>query len=168
MPITYHTGNISVDGTAIDATAEASRFDILDSDAEAIVIPVNCVGVMGKGLALQAKERWPGLEHYYRLHARVQLLRPGVPTISPYRPMGTNYVFFPTKDHWRNPSQLEWIEQGLDHLIILWRREGFSSIAVPPLGCGLGGLSWSEVHPLIVASLGSIEGLDLRIYGKEI
>lgn len=113
--------------------------NIFDSGADYLVNPVNTVGVMGKGLALEFSKRRPGLLVAYK-QACVQ----GV--LSTHQPwIYKDVVCFATKQHWRNPSQLEWIKEGLSNLVI---PEG-KSIAFPRLGCGLGGLDWNEVKPLI-------------------
>lgn len=138
--------------------------DILESEAQAIVIPVNCKGVMGKGLALQAKQKWPSVYDEYRQDCTSGVLRPG--HIGVYRTYNqARLVFgFPTKDHWRNPSKLCWIRTGLEALhdeIII--QEVFT-IAVPPLGCGLGQLHWADVRPLIEEQLSDIVGLTVEVY----
>lgn len=126
------------------------RGDILTSAAAYIVIPVNTVGVMGKGLALQAAKRWPDVDAAYRRWCAKQ------------RPKGGDYVMLgsdgpciiclATKEHWRNPSRLEWIEHGLGYLQVLAQFD--QPIALPMIGCGLGGLPEETVEPLIRRYLG--------------
>lgn len=119
---------------------------------DVIVNPVNCQGVMGKGLALQFKKRYPECYPGYKQYCDQKMLRPGLlhwvqlPTGCPQR-----YVLnFPTKDHWRNPSRLEWIEAGLQRFCHSYTRYGIRNAAFPALGCGEGGLSFDEqVLPLM-------------------
>ena len=135
--------------------------DIFDQPADILVNPVNCVGVMGRGLAAQFKRRYPAVFPAYRQACRDGDLRPGrillLPTGSD-RPRAIAH--FPTKRHWRDPSRIEDIDAGLRHLATTIRRLRTPSIAVPPLGCGLGGLDWHIVRPLIAARL---HGLDCAI-----
>jgi O-acetyl-ADP-ribose deacetylase (regulator of RNase III) len=141
--------------------------DILASGADALVNPVNCVGVMGKGLALAFKEAFPGNFRAYADACRHAEVQPGrilvVATDSTTPP---RFILnFPTKRHWRDGSRLEDIDAGLDALATEIRHRGIRSVAVPPLGCGLGGLDWAEVRPRIVAVLGALEGVEIRVYG---
>lgn len=120
--------------------------DILESEAEAIVIPVNCVGVMGAGLAKQLRDRYPHVYADYRAECSEGNMEVGQINVAYFEPA---VVYFPTKDHWRNKSKLEWIEQGMNGLEDAIRESKWKSIALPALGCGLGGLNWSSVLPLI-------------------
>lgn len=126
--------------------------DLLGSSMQAHINTVNCVGIMGKGIALQFKERYPEMfADYQKRCARkeVKLGRPYVYRVDEHRLI----INFPTKDHWKNKSDLKSIEEGLKYLsehILEWR---VTSLAVPPLGCGNGGLNWEDVHPLIVRYL---------------
>lgn len=141
--------------------------NLLDSKAEALVNTVNTVGVMGKGIALMFKEAFP--ENYERYEAacarkEVQL---GRMYVTERRDLlgGPKWVInFPTKAHWRFPSQLSWIEDGLDDLQKVIRENGIRSVAVPPLGSGNGGLPWGEVRRIIVDKLGRMEGVDVIVY----
>ena len=132
--------------------------DLFAQDCAVLVNTVNCVGVMGKGLALAVKQRWPACYHAYRAACQKGQLRPGQLHLwrnpaAPRPGQPQAIVNFPTKDDWRQPSRLEWIDQGLQALVKLARQERFPSLAVPPLGCGLGGLDWRQVQPLIVKHL---------------
>ena len=131
--------------------------DIFAQPADVLVNPVNCVGVMGRGLAARFKRRYPAV---FRA-CRDGELRPGrvllLPTGSA-RPRAIAH--FPTKLHWRVASRVEDIDASLHHLATTIRRHRVPSIAVPPLGCGLGGLDWHTVRPLIAARL---RGLDCAI-----
>ena len=131
---------------------ESRTGDILESDADFIVCPVNCMGTMGSGLAKQFKERFPRLEERYR----DELADGNLTTARPYIlfPDDTNYtqgiILFATKWHWKNPSQLKWITYSLWDLIDRFKRITFFDgrdmvIAFPKIGCGLGGLNWEDV-----------------------
>ena len=134
-------------------TGEIVGDDLFNTNADAIMIPVNCVGVMGKGLALQAKNKWPELDALYKYHLSEGLLKLGQVSFVNV----TNHltvVLIATKDHWRDPSQLNWIDAGLRNFIKQTHEEtkywGITSVAIPELGCGLGGLDWQlQVKPLI-------------------
>ena len=139
--------------------------NILD-DAGIIVIPVNTVGVMGAGLAKQAKVRFPLVDQAYRSALRLGCLEIGkvFPVYLPEKYL----LLLPTKKHWRNPSELEYVKQGLMSLTRFMKREPFKRIAIPKLGCGLGGLAWADVHEQIyyAAYILHQKGLDVAIYGE--
>lgn len=136
--------------------------NLLDDDAELLVNTVNCVGVMGKGLALQFARRYPQILSRYREACRTRELRPGAILRHPLA-SGRVIVSFPTKDDWRNPSRIEWIDTGLATLARSIQRHGHTSAAIPPLGCGLGGLRWADVRPLIERHMGDL-ACDVRVY----
>lgn len=124
--------------------------DIFLAPAEALVNPVNCVGVMGKGLALQFKQRFPANFHAYREACRKGLVRPGKVFIFDTGGTSPRFIInFPTKRHWRDRSRLEDIRAGLRDLAREVASRCISSVAIPPIGCGLGGLMRTEVFPLI-------------------
>jgi O-acetyl-ADP-ribose deacetylase (regulator of RNase III)/uncharacterized protein YwgA len=126
--------------------------DLFESQAQTLVNTVNCVGVMGKGVAEQFKRRFPEMFKDYKNRTDRKDLRLGEPYL--YRDSsGIQIVNFPTKDHWRSPSRLADIESGLDYLAAHLAEWGIASLAMPPLGCGNGGLEWSEVGPLIYSKL---------------
>lgn len=135
--------------------------NIFESSAQVIVNPVNCVGVMGAGLAKQFKERYPNSFQKYQIACRAALLEPGKLMIC--RENGKRILMFPTKVHWKDPSQLVYIEQGLTKLASEYQVRGIHSIAIPRIGCGLGGLDWDEVKPMIVAYLSKCS-MDVYIY----
>jgi O-acetyl-ADP-ribose deacetylase (regulator of RNase III) len=134
--------------------------NILEDSAEAIVIPVNTVGVMGKGLALQAAKEWPSVVPIYRLMLQTGELKIGQVFMVTHQP---RLILFPTKAHWRNPSKLEYIQQGLKSMAEEIAKLDLRSVAVPALGCGLGGLDWNTVRPLIEAALANTPA-DVRLY----
>lgn len=140
--------------------------DILGAQTEALVNTVNCVGVMGRGIALQFRKTFPeNYEAYRKVCARGDL-RPGVLFVFDVNRLhGPRYIInFPTKRHWRGRSRIEDIRLGLNALVEEVRRRGISSIAIPPLGCGLGGLDWQRVRPLIEESFASLPGVHVLVY----
>jgi O-acetyl-ADP-ribose deacetylase (regulator of RNase III) len=141
---------------------EAAAGDMLRAQAEALVNPVNCVGVMGRGLALQFKRAFPRNFAAYAEACRRGQVQPGrVLVVETGQSTTPRYIAnFPTKRHWKDPSRLADIDAGLVALRAEVARLGVRSIAVPPLGCGLGGLAWSEVRPRIYRALAA---LDVRV-----
>ncbi|MCY4583119.1 MAG: macro domain-containing protein [Chloroflexi bacterium] len=130
--------------------------DIFDQSAQAIVNPVNCVGVMGRGLALEFKRRYPAAFAAYRDACADQRLKPGRVFLYDTGEQQPRWiVHFPTKRHWRDASIISDIEAGLIDLTSAIKRHDIKSIALPPLGCGLGGLDWQDVRPLITSHLAS-------------
>ena len=126
--------------------------NIFESEARTLVNTINCVGVMGKGIALEFKKRYPDMfKEYVELCAK-GLVKPGKPYY--YADLnGTSIINFPTKDNWRSPSKLSYIVSGLDWFRDHYQELGITSIAFPPLGCGNGGLDWAIVGPLMYAKL---------------
>jgi len=143
------------------------RGDLLrQTDVDAIVNTVNCVGVMGKGIALQFKNKWPENTRAYQAACKRGLVRPGKMFVFDTGGLVKPHfiVNFPTKDHWRAKSKLEFIEDGLVDLSDEIRRLKIQSIAVPPLGCGNGGLDWGEVRPLIERSFAKMPDVEVRLF----
>lgn len=140
--------------------------DLLDDDAQALVNPVNCVGVMGKGLAKAFRDRWPAMFEAYREHCAIGAMLPGsVHVWANPEPEGPRWVLnVATKNHWRDPSRIEWVADGARELVRTARRLGATSLAVPALGAGLGGLSWGDVRPVMVDSLVDLHQADVRLY----
>ena len=122
---------------------------IFDSDADAIVNAVNCVGVMGAGLAKAFKDRFPHMNEQYEVKCRLGLLKPGALDIYVIDSSPKYIINFPTKDDWRNPSLLEYIIYGVTALVYETWRWKMKSVALPALGCGLGGLDWKDVKPIL-------------------
>ncbi len=140
--------------------------NLLEADVEAAVNTVNTVGIMGKGIALMFKERFPQNFEAYAHACEDKEVRIGKMFVSENREFfGPKWIVnFPTKTHWRANTQLEWIEKGLQDLIWVIKEKNIRSIAIPPLGCGNGGLNWDDVRPLVVAALEKVEGLEAVVY----
>jgi O-acetyl-ADP-ribose deacetylase (regulator of RNase III) len=140
--------------------------NILEADAEALVNTVNTVGVMGKGIALQFKKAFPEMAADYERACREGQLEPGRMHVFDRGVMfNPRYVInFPTKRHWKGKSRLEDIRAGLDALVGELKSRRIRSVAIPPLGCGHGGLQWSEVLPLINAALERLPDVEVHVY----
>ncbi|WP_375769882.1 macro domain-containing protein [Archangium gephyra] len=136
--------------------------NLFDSRAEALVNTVNCVGVMGKGIAHQFKRAYPRMFNDYASKCRRGEIRLGETTS--FRESGKIVINFPTKGHWRASSRFEDIVTGLHSLRELIARERIRSIALPPLGCGNGGLEWSQVKRAIIRELEDLNDVDIEVY----
>lgn len=142
-----------------------AKGDLLGADVEALVNAVNTVGVMGKGIALQFKKTFPENFLVYEEACRrgaVEIGRMLVTETGAQRPRWV--INFPTKKDWRHPSKLEYVERGLGDLVRVIQEHGIKSIAIPALGCGLGGLDWERVKPAIEHALAGVPELDARVY----
>ena len=145
---------------------EFTTGDLLKADAEALVNTVNCVGFMGRGIAAQFKRAFPENFKAYQAACRREEVRPGemfvVETgqLTPPRLI----INFPTKRHWRSRSRIEDIDAGLEALVAEIDRREIRSIAVPPLGCGLGGLAWSDVRPRIEQALADLPDVRVLVF----
>lgn len=139
--------------------------DLFNAKAEALVNTVNTVGVMGKGIALQFKKRYPHNYEVYKQACKAKEFNTGqILTVKDGDLLDQKYIInFPTKAHWKSPSKLEYIGSGLLALRAEIIRLGVGSIAIPPLGCGNGGLEWSVVKPMIVDQLQDLN-IDIQIY----
>jgi O-acetyl-ADP-ribose deacetylase (regulator of RNase III) len=140
--------------------------NILAEEAEALVNSVNCVGIMGRGVALQFKKAFPENFDAYEAACRRGEVEPGRMFVFETKRL-TNPRFiinFPTKRHWRGLSRIADIESGLRALVAVIRERGIRSIAIPPLGCGLGGLNWSDVRSLLERAVGEIPDLKATIF----
>lgn len=142
---------------------ESTQGNLLEADAEALVNTVNCVGVMGKGIALQFKQAFPDNFAHYAKTCKAGQMQPGrVLVFATGGMLNPKYIMnFPTKRHWKGKSRMEDIESGLVDLIAQIRRLDIRSIAVPPLGAGLGGLSWPEVKQRIESAFEQLP--DVRV-----
>ena len=136
--------------------------NIFDSHAEVLVNTVNCVGVMGKGIALEFKKRYPQMFDEYAQLCKEGQVYPGRPYL--YTDLVGNRVLnFPTKNNWRTPSRLSYIRDGLQWFRENYQALGIHSIAFPPLGCGNGGLEWDDVGPMMYRYLNDLP-IDIEIY----
>lgn len=140
--------------------------NLLRADTDALVNTVNTVGVMGKGIALQFRRAYPLMFESYQEACQRGEVRIGKMHVWETGMLDSpRYIVnFPTKRHWRARSRLQDIEAGLTDLVAVIAELGITSIAIPPLGCGNGGLCWSEVEPLITSALRSLPDLDARVY----
>lgn len=145
---------------------EFTRGDILQADVEAIVNTVNCVGVMGRGIALQFKKAWPKNFKAYAAACKSNEVQPGrLFVFATQQRANPRYIInFPTKRHWRGASRMEDIDSGLEALAATIREKHIQSIAIPPLGCGLGGLDWNQVKQKIEQSLSALPDVYVLIY----
>lgn len=137
-------------------TIERGTGNLLTADVDALVNTVNTEGVMGKGLALQFKKAFPEAFASYERACRAGEVQTGQMHVVQRLTSPRFIINFPTKKHWRHPSKLEYLRDGLADLIRNVRQRGIRSIAVPPLGCGNGGLAWSAVRPLIVEAFAEV------------
>ena len=139
--------------------------NIFESPAQALVNPVNTVGVMGAGLARQFRDRYPAMYQSYRADCRRGQLAPG--RVRVYRTDdGRTVICLPTKRHWRDNSRPEYVQTGLQALS-RWTAEQSDpvSVAVPPLGCGLGNLDWRQVRPMLIQAVRAMpEAVTVYIY----
>jgi len=136
--------------------------DLFESDAKTIVNTVNCVGVMGKGIAQASKKRFPEMFKDYASRCQSGRVQPGEPYL--YSDMlGTSIINFPTKKHWRSPSRLDDVIKGLDIFAQKYKEWGIESVAFPPLGCGNGGLEWAVVGPMMYQRLAALN-IPVEIY----
>ena len=148
MPLRYVTGNL------------------LTSDAQALVNTVNCMGVMGKGIAKQFKEMYPDNYKRYKYVCDQSIVKTGNLFITLDQTSNKTIINLPTKQDWKNPSKIEWIVEGL-HALREFLQNMNMSIALPPLGCGNGGLNWeNQVQPLVVEMLGDLP-MDIQVYAPQ-
>jgi O-acetyl-ADP-ribose deacetylase (regulator of RNase III) len=145
---------------------EFQRGDILQADAEALVNTVNCVGIMGRGIALQFRKEFPENFEAYKAVCDREELHPGMMLVFNLNQLqNPRYIInFPTKRHWRGKSRIEDIQVGLQALVEEVHRRGIASVALPPLGCGLGGLDWGQVRPLIEEAFSVLPGVRVLMY----
>ncbi|MGX8852681.1 macro domain-containing protein [Amedibacillus sp. YH-ame10] len=138
--------------------------DLLNSPAQVLVNTVNTDGVMGKGIALQFKKKYPDMFKKYQIFCENKMLSVGKLWI--YN-AGTKWILnFPTKQHWRNKSQYEYIEEGLKKFVETYQEKGITSIAFPKLGCGNGGLDWEIVKKMMEQYMKNLP-IDIYIYEEE-
>lgn len=145
---------------------EYTSGNILHADAEALVNTVNCVGIMGRGIALQFKNAYPENFKAYEAACQRQEVQPGRMFVYATGELANPrfIINFPTKRHWRGNSRIEDIESGLLDLVEVIRSNNIQSIAIPPLGSGLGGLEWDDVRPRIEKALEAVLHVKVRLY----
>jgi len=140
--------------------------NLLDAKVEALVNTVNTVGVMGKGIALMFKEAFPSNFREYEHACKNHEIAVGKMFVTESGKLsGPRWIInFPTKKHWRHPSKMEWITEGLQDLRKFIEAHSIRSIALPPLGSGNGGLNWRDVRAEIVRALGNLENVDVLVF----
>lgn len=140
--------------------------NLLEADADALVNTVNTVGVMGKGIALMFKERFPKNFKEYEAACAKGQLKPGSIFVTRADELqGPQWIInFATKKHWRHPSKLEWISSGLKELKLFLISKQIRSVAIPPLGAGNGGLDWSAVRQLILDELSDLDDVHITVF----
>lgn len=139
--------------------------NLLEAPVEALVNSVNTVGVMGKGIALQFKRAFPENFAAYERACKAGEVEIGRVFEFDTGDLQPRWILnVPTKRDWRNPSRLDDVRRGIAALVDSIRRLGIRSVAVPPLGCGAGGLSWDVVGPLLRSALGELEGVDVLLF----
>lgn len=140
--------------------------DIFQCKADALVNAVNCVGVMGAGLALQFKNKYPENFEAYKAACKRSEVKPGrMFVFETGQATPPRFIInFPTKNHWRKKSYLPYIDQGLIDLVRVLHDKGIRSVAIPALGVGLGGLDWNEVRPRIEHAMESMTDAHVLIF----
>lgn len=147
------------------AVIRYTQGDILDADVEALVNTVNTVGVMGRGIALHFKQAFPDNFKAYAAACERGEVEPGRMFVFETDQLTPRWIInFPTKKHWRGKSRMEYIETGMEALVEEIRRREIHSIAIPPLGSGLGGLDWRQVRPVIERGLAELPDVEATIY----
>lgn len=142
--------------------------DIFQSDCQAIINTINTVGVMGKGLALIYRNKYPVMFAEYRKACFNNEVKIGFMYLWKVPDKDKWIINFPTKEHWRNPSKIEWIIAGLQDLVKVVKEKGFTSLAIAPLGCGNGGLNWTLVKKEILKVCEeSLNDIKIEIYEPE-
>ena len=146
---------------------ESTQGNLLQAPVEALVNTVNTEGIMGKGIALQFRQAFPQMFRDYEHACKAGEVRLGKMHVVDLGGLlgGPRWIInFPTKGHWRSRSRLSDIDAGLQDLVAAIKRLNIRSIAVPPLGCGHGGLEWSEVRPRIESALGQLPDVRVLVF----
>ncbi len=140
--------------------------NLLDARVEAVVNTVNTVGVMGKGIALMFREKYPENFRAYETACKAGEVKVGKMFVTAGAELdGPRWIInFPTKMNWRHPAKLEWVRTGLEALKEVIREKQIKSIAIPPLGCGNGGLDWTVVRPMIETALDDLPGVEVIVF----
>lgn len=136
--------------------------NIFESGLQTLVNTVNCVGVMGKGIALEYRRRFPEMYREYKIKCDRDQLRPGLLYL--WNRSNPWILNFPTKNHWKNPSKIEYIENGLRKFADTFQSKGITSIAFPELGTSQGGLEWEDVRKRMYRYLEPLPNLEVEIY----
>ena len=145
---------------------ELKTGNILENSAYALVNPVNCYGAMGAGLAREFRRAYPRMYDEYLARCADEEVRIG--ELTTFDAGDKLIINFPTKNRWEEPSRLEYITEGLPVLRRLILAKKIESIAIPALGCGLGGLPWDEVQPQICAALAFLKGVQIDLYAPHV
>lgn len=144
---------------------EFKQGNLLEEHIEALVNTVNCVGVMGKGIALQFKQAFPENFKQYKKACDLKKVQPGEMFTTSTGKLFPKYIInFPTKNHWKGKSKIEDIKSGLNALVKEVEQLNIKSIAIPPLGCGNGGLDWGQVKPMIVDAFAQLSDVRVVIF----
>jgi O-acetyl-ADP-ribose deacetylase (regulator of RNase III) len=143
-----------------------TKGNLLEASADALVNTVNEIGVMGKGIALQFSEAFPASSREYQRAAKERRVYVGRVLVTTGNDLlGPRWIIhFTTKKHWRQPSRLEWVREGLKDLVRVVREKDIRSIALPPLGCGNGGLEWTQVRREIEGAFASLPDVEVTVF----
>lgn len=144
---------------------EIHKSSIFDSTCQTIVNTVNCVGIMGRGLALEFKMRFPDMYEHYRSVCKRGDLQPGMLLL--YKETDPWILNFPTKKDWKNPSKIEYIEAGLAKFANTYQKRGITSVAFPKLGTTSGKLKWEDVRSIMYKHLSPLTNIQIEIYHFE-
>ena len=153
----------------IEIVYEGNMFDY---PAQALVNPVNCVGVAGKGLALQFKRKFPMNYDWYASECDMRSMQVGRVLVHDFEAYQESQIHrfiinFPTKTHWRQPSEYSYIWEGLGDMVASIEEHEITSIAIPALGCGLGGLDWEVVEKMIFEVMEPLEDVRTWVFGQK-
>ena len=136
--------------------------NIFNSKCQTLVNTVNCVGVMGKGIALECKLRFPGMFEKYKEFCDTKKIRPGI--LQLWKNSKPWVLNFPTKMHWKDPSKIEYLKSGLEKFKYEYQDKKITSIAFPMLGASLGGLPEDLVKKTMINYLGELKNIEIEIY----
>lgn len=139
-----------------------TKGNLFESNADALVNPVNCVGAMGAGIAKQFADRWPELLRWYKSKCSQSKIHPG--DVWKFSAEDIDILNVATKNHWRDESKLEWVDQALMRLADILEGSDYESVAIPALGCGLGRLKWEDVKYLIEEHLGELKDIKVLVF----
>lgn len=137
---------------------------IFNSKCQTLVNPINCVGLMGAGLAKMFSDKYPAMNRDYRQRCNNGEVVIGMPYV--YQTADKTVLNFPTKNDWRKASKIEYISDGLDYFVSNYKDMGITSIAFPALGAGLGGLDWETVKQVMLEKLSNLD-IEIEIYSPK-